>query len=168
MVKTKTHTGVGVKVWAQSTTYVATELIRVTQEVIQRRGLPMDFMHNNGELFVNSFRTWITGRYLKGLVIEVWSEESLRERYDLTLDYATSKNDEKFDTYIERLRDTLAQRPQLPEGCCYRVVVQLDQDAPPLPGWSETTLRDTTGLEKQNFGNIIGAPRHSVIMDCWF
>lgn len=168
MVKTKTHTGVGVQVWARSATYVATELIRVTQEIAQRRGLPMDYMHERGELFVNSFRTWITGRYLTGLVIEIWSEESLRERYDLTLDYTASKGDERFDTYIDRLRDTLEQLPKLPEGCRYRVVVTLDQDAPELPGWSETTLRNTQGLKKQNFGNIIDTVNTSVTMDCWF
>jgi hypothetical protein len=170
-VTTKTHTNVGVQVWARSTTYVSNEIIRVAQEIVQRRGLTMDYMHKHGELFVNSFRTWITGRYLHGVVLEIWENDggTLRERYDLNLSYDMNGNrSERFDTHIERLRSLLSQRHSLPPGAGYRLVVQLDAGAPELPGWSSTSLRDTTGLSRQNLGGMIDTSRIGVEMDCWF
>lgn len=170
-VTSNVHTGVGVQVWARSTTWVANELLRVLGEVVDKRGLDFGYMHENFEMFTNSFRTWVTGRYLLGVVLEVWNEaEEMIERYDLALDYDMAglrSPDERYETYIERLHDVFASRPPLPDGCRYRVVVQLEKGAPQLRGWSTTTLRDTRNLERQSGGTLIDATRISVSMDYW-
>ncbi len=173
MTQTKIHTGVGVQVWARSTTYVANELLRVLQEVVQERGLELDYMHDHFELFTNSFRTWVTGRYLQSVVLEIWNANSdeLVERYDLGLDYDTTDTgggDERFNTYVEQLRNALRERPALSDDYRYRVVVQLESGAPKLRGWSSTSLRDTHGLRRERLSDrIIDTARIGVALDYW-
>src|SRR4051794_11563851 len=71
-VHTRASVGVQVRVWARSTNYVANELQRVLQEVVQHRGLPMDYMHDHHKTLSEGFRTWLTQRHLQGVILEIY------------------------------------------------------------------------------------------------
>jgi hypothetical protein len=168
---TNVHTRVEVGVWARSTTWVANELVRVLQEVVHLRGLTMDYMHQHNETLTSGFRTWITSRWLKGSILEVWDANSdqLVERYDLGLSYQPKGQggDERFETQIEKVAGALAQLQKLNGSHRYRVIADLEPGAPSLPGWEPTSLRDTSHLRKQDLGNVIDTARIGVAMGYW-
>lgn len=170
IVTTSVHTGVGVRVWARSTTWVANELARVLQDVAHRRGLPLDYMHRHMEDFLGAFRCWIAGRHLHGATLEICDGNGkLVERYDLDLAYQppAGGGEERFETQLGRLHALLAARRQLPAGCRYRVVVDLEPGAPELPGWSATASADASHLQRQDLGGVIGTARIGVQLAFW-
>lgn len=169
MVTSSTRVSVGVNIWARSTTAVATEITRLLQEVVNIRNLSMDYMYENFEIFEKGFRTWLTGRHLKSAILEIYEPGSNRlvERYDLVLDYDYGHGDhERFETNIEKFKNALGSR-KLDSSLRYRVVVSLKEDAPQLPGWSSTTLRDTGHLRHSNLGNVIDTARIGVDVEFW-
>jgi hypothetical protein len=173
LVTTNVHTGVGVRVWARSITYVANEMARVLLEVVQRRGLPLDHLHQHLETIVSGFRSWITGRYLHGAALEICDAAGrLVERYDLALSYQPPANGgggagERFETALVRLHALLATRRRLADDCRYRVVVDLEPGAPGLPGWGATALADTSHLQRQDLGGVIDTSRIGVQLEFW-
>ena len=169
MVTTAVRTNVKVQAHIHSTVYVANELIRIAQAVIDARSLPTDYMHQHGTLFTESFRYWLAGRHLERMTIEVYdpTSDQLIERFDLALDYGRSADDEYFETLIDKVEASLAGLGVLPPGCRYRVIVSLADGAPDLPGWQSTEYRDASHLRQQNIGLVIGAPRIGVSMDFW-
>ena len=95
--------------------------------------------------------------------------DRLLERYDLTLAYQPTGNggEERFETHLKRLQALLAARNRLPDDCRYRLLVNLDPEAPELPGWSTTDLSDASHLQRQDLGGIIGTARIGVQMEFW-
>lgn len=170
-VTTKVHTSVEVRVYARSTVWVANELMRVLQEVVHQRGLPLDYLHHNHQTIISGLRTWITSRWLLAAILEIWDPHTglMIERYDLGLSYQPpgQGGEERFETDIEKLKAALARIPQLHPGSNYQVVVQLEPGAPNLPGWAPTTLRDASHLQRQEIGNIIDTARIGVQMAYW-
>jgi hypothetical protein len=167
---TNVHTSVGVHVWARSTTWVANEVARVLLEVADHRGLPLDYMHKRLDTLVAAFRCWITGRHLRGALLEIRDDRGrLLERYDLALAYqpAGGGPEERYDTQLDRLHALLAARPRLPAGARYRVVVDLDDEAPALPGWSASEPSDTSHLQRQEVGGVIHTARIGVQLQFW-
>jgi len=168
---TSVQTRVEARVWARSTTWVANELGRVLIEIVSQRALPLDYLHQHLELFVASFRTWVTGRYLAGVYLEVYDEPTgaLMERYDLGLNYDTPvlSSEEKFETRIGLLEQELARREAAHPNCRYRVVVELVHGAPELPGWNPTALQDTSRLRRKDVGGIIDTSRIGVAFSLW-
>lgn len=170
MVTTAVRTRVKVQPHVHATVYVANELIRIIQDLVNLRSLPTDYMHQHGSLFSDSFRYWIAGRHLKRLTLEIYlpDTDQLIERFDLALDYDHTADDEYFETLTDKVRDSIASLDSLPEGCRYRVVVSLTEDAPNLPGWSKTEYRDANHLRQKNIGLVIGSPRIGVSLELWF
>lgn len=168
---TSVQTRVEARVWARSTTWVANELARVLIEIVNLRGLPLDYVHQHLELFVASFRTWVTGRHLDGVYLEVYDEPSgaLLERYDLGLNYdvPARSSEEKFETRIGLLERELARREAAHPGCRYRIFVQLTPGAPALPGWNPAELQDTSHLRRKDVGGIINTSRIGVAFALW-
>lgn len=169
MVATTVDANVKVRPWVHSTVYVANELIRVVQTVVEARGLPTDYMHEHGEQFSAGFRYWITQRDLQRVALEVYEGTSPQavERFDLALDYTGEADDEYFETLTDRVEESLASLRGLHPGCRYRVIVSLVPGAATLPGWGATTLRDTSHLTRNDIGRVIGSPRIGVAMEYW-
>jgi len=46
-------------------------------------------------------------------------------------------------------------------------VVTLADGAADVPGWTPTTLRDISHLQRNNIGQVIGSPRIGVSMEFW-
>ncbi|TAK28816.1 MAG: hypothetical protein EPO21_21920 [Chloroflexota bacterium] len=170
-VSTSVHTRVEARIWARSTTWVANELVRVFEDIVQLRGLPSDYMHHHNETLINGFRTWMTHRELRGAVLEVFDPGSgqLVERYDLTLSYEQRGQDggERFETHIDKLRSELMHKQQLHPGYKYRVVADLKPGARSVPGWQPTTLRDAGHLKCYDVGSVIDTSRIGVAMTYW-
>jgi len=150
---------------------VANELVRILQDLVHQRGLPLDYMHRCHEILVSGFRTWLTSRWLKGAILEVWEPTSnqLVERYDLELDYQPPRSGgaERFETRIKEVAAALSRLPQKHPNREYRVIADLNPGAPMLPGWEETNLRDTSHLQRQEGGNVIDTARIGVAFHFW-
>ncbi len=155
---TSVNTSVSAHVTARSTTWVANEILRTFLEIVQTRGLEIHDLHEQLDFYEKSLRTWLTGRHLLSVVLEVWNpqtEEQAAERYDLNLDYSPDgDNGERFETHLDRVRDELPRRP-LPAGFCYRLLVTLSENAPDLPGWEDTEFRDVSHLQIRRLDNVI-------------
>lgn len=166
-VTTRVRTRVGIQVWARSITYVATELMRVLETVVQLRGLASDYMHRNFKILEDGFRTWLTHRQLKMVRLEIYDPHGDRavECCDLNLAYdVSSGRAEGFETQIEKVKAGMASLGPLPYGCQYRIVVDLEPDAMHVPGWHPTSFRDISHLRRQDLGNVIDTARIGVAM----
>lgn len=162
---------VGVKTWAKATNYVATEIFRVWFIIIQQRGLANTDLLQKKEILNNGLFTWLTTRYLKRAILEIYEPSSSEavERWDMEFAYADPRAedlnsedsvDEVWKTYLDEMTAFMVRMNALPPGTEYRVVVDLEDEIdgnppPAVAGWSSTTLRNTDNLQLQNFGEQI-------------
>lgn len=157
-VTADTHSVISVNTAARSVTWCANESVRLLLQITQSRGLRVDTLHEDLDFYLKGIRTWMTTHHLTAVVLEVWDNEADRviERYDLIYDYrpVVPTAEERFETHIEKLIAGLPEG-QLPAHCKYRVVLKKERDAPDLPGWKTTELRDVDHLERRALGQVI-------------
>lgn len=165
------QTSIGVKVWTQSTIYVANEIQRALIEIPSMRGLDTGYMTSNLQIISKGLQTWICTRDLKRVHLEIFhpTTDKAVETWQMGLSYETSGTGKtnEFRTDMDKLKDFASKLGKLKAGCCYRVVVDLEDGAPHVEGWAPTTLRDISHLIKKNFGAFIGTPKIGVEMEYW-
>ena len=169
MVTTRSNVSVGVNVAARSMVYVANEIARLFLDIVSQRGLPMDYLHERLQTILDGLRTWIAGHWLTNAVLEIYdpASDQLIQCIDLGLCYATEMTaNEHFETAIDQVRSTLGDDPVEPH-LRYRVVVQLTDGAPDLPGWEATSLRDRGHLTRSHLDGVIDTVGIEVNLDYW-
>lgn len=171
MTSSRVRTRIKVHAAARATSYVANELHNVMMLVTEYHDLEPDYFYRNWTIIENGLRSWISRRSLRKVVLEVFDPgtNGLVRRFAASLDYREdwAAEDERFDSQIERLKDELAGLPRLDGPCRYRLVVDLERDAPNVPGWQATQLRDASHLHKQALGTIIDTNAIGAAMDYW-
>lgn len=157
----------GVRIWTRATIYVANEIMRVFLIILDQRGLSNSKLISQKEAINNGLYTWIATRYLNTVICEVYLPSDPNkpiERWGLSFIYEEPKPDEKIDnpenaahnqfkTYIEQIYELTMKLDTLPEGTEYRIVVNLDPDAPAVEGWQPTTIRDISHLKEHHIGD---------------
>jgi Bacterial HORMA domain 2 len=136
---------------------MANEINRVFLQAIGDFGLdPSDFVENQ-KVIENGLRTWLTSRHLEVAYLEVYESATgrVRTRIDLYIDFRAG-GDERYDTGIDTVKRAVAQAGRFP-GCRYRVVVSTADGAPPVKGWSDTTLGSVDHLSNYDIGEVIGS-----------
>ena len=165
------QTSVGVRVWATSTIFAATELQRTQLEIVGLRDLDSRYMTSNLDLISRGYHTWITTRHLKRSMIEIYDPQTDNavERWDLCFDYDTSGTGDprQFKTEMDKLKAFASKLRKLPPGCTYRIVVELEEGAPQVQGWEYTTLRSVDHLKKNALGGHIDTAKIKVGMEYW-
>jgi len=165
------QTSIGVKVSQQSTIYVANEALRTFIEIPTLRGLDSREITSNLEPISRGFQTWTSTRHLKKAHLEIFDPgtDMAVERWDMVFNYEVDSAGQKsqFKTEMDKLKDFASKLSKLRPGCRYRIVVDLDEGAPPVEGWEPTTLRDILHLGKRSFGGYIDTPRIKVAMEYW-
>lgn len=163
------NTRTTISAYARSYGYVANEDMRLMQDAIAARGLSMDYLHEHFETIERGLRTWLLDRDLKAVYLEIFntSTDKVVERLDLLHAYSAELGEERFETQIERVRAALTEDPALPPGCRYRVLVDLETGAKPVPGWGQAVLRNADNLRRRDVGNAIGTAAVNVEMVIW-
>ena len=169
-VMTVTRTDVRIRTQTRSVVFVCNEMIRILVETVRARGLPLDYLQRNHELFSASFRTWLAGRWLNHLTVEVYDPKNDRlvEKYILGVAYEPeAEGEEVFESSMNKLQSELTRLRDLRPGCRYEVLVNLSKDAPDLPGWSKKQLRDASHLCQQDLGAMLNSLCCKVQMMIW-
>jgi hypothetical protein len=158
---------VAVNVQARSIAFAANELNRILLETTVARGLPLNYLHFRQQDLADGFRTWMSGRWLEGVILEIYDpvSDKLMEKFHLDIAYTTDGNsDETYKTHIEKLQTELKRLKKLQPGCRYRVLADTSSNAPMLPGWTESKLRDAGHLSRQEFGGMVDTAGISIGM----
>ena len=166
---TRSNVRVGVNVSARSMVYVANEITRLFLDIVNQRGLPLDYLNELLDTILTGLRTWIAGHWLTNAVLEIYdpSSDQLIQCIDLGLTYAAQmRGEEHFETAIDQVRAALGH-DQLEPHIRYRVVVQLARGAPNLPGWEATRLRSREHLRRAHLDGVIDTVGIDVGMEYW-
>ena len=170
-VATTTKASVSANVQTRSVVWTANELLRILLEIICLRGLPVDYLHRQHEILGSGFRTWLTGRWLKGVTLEVYDRhtDKLVEKFALEVTYESnvSATEERFATDIDKLKEALSQLKKARSGVRYRVLAGVEEKAPQLPGWTSTNCRDSKHLVRKDLGKIIDTAAIGTTMAIW-
>jgi hypothetical protein len=167
MTTTKSRSYIGAR--TRSAIWVANELIRVLFDTVNARGLPLDYLQRKQADLTSDFRTWVAGRWLRELILEVYdpATDTLVEKYVLDLSYdPAAEGEEVFTTRIEKLHEKLQKLGTLRPGLTYKVFVDTAEDAPAL-GWILTKMHDDRHLNKHDVGNMIDTLNCKVQMALW-
>ena len=165
------QTSVNVNASSHSTIYTANEVQRTNMEIVGLRGLDSRYMTSSLGIISRGYQTWITTRHLKSSILEIYDPrtDKVVETWNMCFDYDSSGTGDPraFKTEINKLKDFASKLRKLPAGCRYRIIVELAEGAPEVPGWSYATLRDTSHLKKNALGGHIDTAKIKVNMEYW-
>lgn len=170
MTQSGVQTSIGINVSQQSTIYVSNEVVKTFIIIPGLRGLDSREITSNLEPTSRGFQTWTATGDLKVAHLEIFdprTDEAV-ERWDMIFNYeANGGQKSQFKTEMDKLKDFASKLGKLRPGCRYRIVVELEDGAPPVEGWTPTTLRDVTHLGKRSLGGYIDTPRINIGMEFW-
>jgi len=171
MTTTRVHTRLKVRAAAKATSYVANEVHSLLMTITDHHQLEPDYFFRHWTNIENGLRTWISLRSLRAVVLEIYNAETnqLVRRFSTTLDYRLdwTAEDDRFESQIDRVKHELNSLGQLQEICKYRVVVDLEDDAPHVHGWFKTRFRDATHLVKRDIGIVVDTNALGAVMEFW-
>ena len=165
-----TKVNVGVNVAVYPVTYVSNEVLNCLFRIIDKRGLSLSYLIDHKEALVDGLLTWISTRYLKKLIVEIYASDEVVERWDMCFEYSTiipSSSESTFETNLRKLEEFLNGLPSLDSDLEYRVIAVLKDGAPEVPGWGPTKLRPIDHLRNKNIGGIIKADYIGVAFQYW-
>jgi len=170
MTQSGVQTSIGIRLSTQSTIYVGTQVVKTFIMIPGLRGLDSREITSNLEPISRGVQTWTTTGDLKSAHLEIFdprTDEAV-ERWDMVFKYeADGGQKSQFNTELDKLKDFASKLGKLRSGCRYRVVVELEDGAPAVEGWTPTTLRDVSHLSKKSLGGYIDTPRISIGMEVW-
>lgn len=160
-VAQKVHGKLGIRLWTRSVNYVANEVHRTWLELVNLRGLPVDYLVSRRQLLTDGLYTWLSLRKLKRTVMELSdSSGNVVERWDMQFSYDTTASDsEHYQTSLDRLTEAAGALSTLPPETQYRVLVDLEPDAPKVPGWGSSRFGDISHLQSRDLGGVIDTAR---------
>jgi HORMA domain. len=149
-------TSVAVHSYVYSVNFVTDKMLLSLKEVIRESGLNPAKMTDDWAVLEAGIRTWLEGRYLERLVLEVYSkdEAKLVHRWDFDIDYDTD-GDGSMWVDTDEILYNLRKAGLTPKDCEYRFVAINAPGWPQVNGWSATTLRATDGFVRQSIGRTI-------------
>ncbi|WNV74350.1 HORMA domain containing protein [Geodermatophilus sp. DSM 44513] len=154
-------TRVSVSTYTHATTFVANNLLRSIKRLVTGAGLPADNLIGNWEVMERGVATWLGTGHLSALVLEIYTAGSavprgLVARFDFTIDYGYSPDGDG-DLWLDSdaVAFALKKAGVSAVRCNYRVVADAAFGYPAVDGWSDTTLRSTTGFTRHSLGTSI-------------
>ncbi len=164
-----TRTTVRVDTYTQSVTYVVGGLLDLFRTFVDELGLTPDYFADVLGALEAGLHTWIEGRYLRTVYLEVYSPNgSLVTRIDIDIDYKSSTS-AHHSFYLDMfLAELMAKKVgRVSRSCKYRVLVTAAPGAPSVPGWSSTKLLSNEGLSPWHLGQALGSPDIGSSMQLW-
>lgn len=124
--------------------------------IIQNRLDPQMLLDAWTDTLDRAVRTWIESGYLVLIIIEFYlpGSEVADARWDFQIHYDGSGVPEM---WVDRdfLRETISKAKPAPAGASYRVVLQVKDGAPDIPGMVTTSLKSVDGLTARDAGTVI-------------
>jgi len=144
-----------------ATTHVATNMLRSLKQLIQGCGLDPARLLSQWAALEDGVATWLASGHLEALVLEVFDPsdrvDDRRGRFDFTIDYGYYPDgDGELWLDPRAVRQAIIKAGSYPTACDYRFVADTAAGAPPVDGWSSTTLRSTAGMTRRTVGTAIG------------
>jgi hypothetical protein len=143
-----------------SATHVATNMLRGLKQVIVGCGLDARKFGQQFEVLENGVTTWVRSRHLRELVLEVWDPKNpdrLVGRFDFTIDYDYYGSGDG-DLWLDS--ETVA-------WAIKKNGADTAPGAASVYGWSNTTLRNTTGLRRHSVGTALGGGSTGAGLSYW-
>lgn len=150
-------TSVAVHSSVHTVNFVTDKLMHSLKEIIRESGLDPAAMTDDWEILERGIRTWLKGRYLERLILEVFdpsNRDNLLHRWDFDLDY-DSEGDGSMWVNTDEIHYNLKKAGVAPKKCTYRLVAVNKDGRPDVEGWSKTALRSTAGFVRQSVGRTI-------------
>lgn len=155
-----TTTFVSVNTYTYSVAYVTDQILISLKRIIMWSGLNPSKLVDGWRLLDVGIRTWLSGRHLEAIVLEVYDPKTtaLAGRWDFDIRYGYSSDDEgTFWVDTDAIRHAIKKCGLIPSQCSYRIVATTRPGSPDVPGWVTTTLRSTNGFVRHSVGTTIGA-----------
>jgi hypothetical protein len=172
--KTTVDTQVGVSTFEETYTYAMNKSIQIMLNYINNRGLDATKFSQMRDQLEDGLWVWITGRYIREFMIEVYDKETgdLVERFDLRYEITDPEDisdkekqamqEKKFEDYNEEIMEALSNHDAPPDGVTYRILVSTGpnsagQEPPEVDGWGKSAPKDASHLDKAEAGDAIDA-----------
>lgn len=182
--RTTVDTKVGVSTFEETYSYAMNKSIEMMLNYIKHRGLNPDRFNRKREKIEDGLWMWIAGRHIKQFKIEVYEDEGdkLVERFDLHYEITDPDDlspeerqdiqEKNFKAYHEEVMEAISQYDAPPENVTYRMLIRTEeneagQDPPDVPGWSRTTPKDASHLDRVEKGDAIDAGNVDTAYEFW-
>jgi hypothetical protein len=149
-------TSVTVNTYTHSVTYVADNILKSLKDIIRETGLDPSAFVGNWELNRRGVAGWLESGHLSKVVLEIFDPTTgtLLVRWDIDITYGYS-GDGGFFTDTDQLKYHIRKAGLAPSQARYRLILMHQPGAPDIAGWSDATVRSTTGFVRQNLGATI-------------
>ncbi len=149
-------TVVSVNTYTHSVTYVTDKLLTSIKNIIRLSGLSPAKMADEWNVLERGIKRWLDTKDLEELHLEVYNPNTgkLVGRWDFEIYYGF-QGDGAFWQDPEAIKYHIRRQSVLPSECEYRIVATTKTGYPSVQGWSDTTLRSTSGFVKQSIGTTI-------------
>jgi hypothetical protein len=140
-----------------SVTYVADNMLKSLKDVIVQSGLDPSKLVDDWEVLSRGLKAWIAAEQLERVILEVFDPRTnaLVGRWDIDVSYSWTGGDGQFWVDSDQIRHAVRKQGMWPAEARYRVVVTRKPWSVEVDGWSDTTLRSTSGMVHQSLGGTI-------------
>lgn len=155
-----TTTFVSVNTYTYSVAHVTDQMLISLKRIITWSGLDPTKLALNWKTLDAGIRTWLSGRYLEAVVLEVYHPrtDKLVGRWDFDIRYSYSTDDEgTFWVDTDAIKHAIKKCGLIPSECTYQIIATTKRGRPEVPGWTRATLRSTQGFVRHSIGTTIGA-----------
>lgn len=149
-------TSVRVSTHTHTFTYVTEKILLSLKEIVREIGLSPQQMVREWPVLEAGIKTWLETGDLRSVMLEVSdpSGSRLMGRWDFEIVYSY-QGDGGFWVDTVGIRYHIQKSGHVASRCKYRVVVDLGDGHPPVPGWGTTSLLSTEGFSRFGIGATI-------------
>jgi hypothetical protein len=163
-------TSVNVNTATFSTTHVATNLLRSLKTLIVVCGLDSAKLVGEWSVLERGVETWLRSRHLTRLILEIYmpTTGTLIKRFDFEIDYSyhpEGNGDLWLDA--ETVRYAANKAGTVLSTCTYDILATTASGRPDVAGWSNGTLRSTSGLTQRSVGAAVGGGALGASLSHW-
>ena len=154
-----------------SATHVATNMLRGLKQIIAGCGLDRSRIYRDWDVLERGVASWVESQHLRELVLEIWdsaSAQTLVGRFDFRIDYGYDRSGDG-DLWLdsEAVVWAIKKNGSYPSRCEYRIVADTGPGAPVVDGWSQATLRSTSGFRRHSIGTALAGGAMGVGLSYW-
>lgn len=149
-------TGVAVKTYIHSITFVTDKILTTIKEIIRLSGLNPSALVEDWEVLERGIKKWLETKDLEEVCLEVFNSRSNRlvGRWDFEIYYG-EVGDGSFWLDPDAVKYHIIKQGIYPSDCKYKIVTTTKPGRPNVNGWYTTQFRSTAGFVKQSIGTTI-------------
>jgi hypothetical protein len=152
-------TFVAVNTYTHSVTYVTGKILASVKQILIWCGLDPNKMMDQWTDLDRGIATWIRSQHLKRITLQIFnpSTSALVGRWDFHINYTYGSSDDgSMWADTDAIRNAITKAGVVAKSCSYDITVSAPGGAN-VSGWSDVTMRSTTGFTEHSVGNTVGA-----------